>query len=140
MLDRVIVKFTFTVTNDELDKDYSSSCRTRSQNKTKQRSSRVLSTSSVRSTKRVRLCDILLGAIHRSLTLYDSSRDDNVPPTISASSVLERYSCLFLLVLKVFSVMGCGSIFNAPFLCTSFFTVVVADLETGLGGLFCCRE
>ena len=61
-----------------------------------------MSTSSVRSAKRVRLADVVAGSIPRPPVLVDSSGDDYIPPTVSASRTLEsRYSVFFLPWFKV---------------------------------------
>ena len=63
----------------------------------KQPASRMLSTGSVRSAKRVPLADVMSGSISRPPTLYDSSGDEYVPPMISASLTLEDRSFVFFL-------------------------------------------
>ena len=95
--ERVLFHLPSVATDDEADDDYVPNCRTRSQSKNNQRSSRLLSTGSVRSAKRVRLADVISGSVSRPPPLYGSSGDDYMPSMISASRTLEgRYSVFFL--------------------------------------------
>ena len=71
--ERVLFHLLSVVTDDEADGDYVPGRRARSQRKKKQRTSRVLSTGSVHSAKRVRLADIVSGSVSRPPPLYDSS-------------------------------------------------------------------
>ena len=77
------------MTDDELDEDYAPSLSTRSQSKKKSRSSQVLSTSSAKPSKRVRLADVISGAIPKPPMMGDSSGGDFESATISASKTLE---------------------------------------------------
>ena len=112
--ERVLFHLLSVVTDDEADGDYVPGRRARSQSKKKQRTSRVLSTGSVHSAKRVRLADIVSGSVSRPPPLYDSSKDDYVPPMISASHTLEsRYSVFFLVSYEYMyqSIAFLGTIF-----------------------------
>ena len=93
--ERILFHPLFVATDDESDEEYVPPSQTKSQSSSKQRTSRFLSTSSVRSAKRVRLADVVTGAIARPPTLVDSSGDDYVPPLES------RYSVIFLPWFKV---------------------------------------
>ena len=95
--------------DDELDEDHCPSASSKSQHKKKKKShsSRILSTSSVRSAKRVRLADDVAGVIPRPPTLMDSLGEEYDPPTVFASRTLEnRYSSLRLVVRNVLSRSG----------------------------------
>ena len=89
--ERVFFTSTFAATDDDLDEDYCPGAKSKLSKKKKSWSSRKLPTSSVRSSKRVRLASLMAGL------MMDSSGDEYDPPTISASKTLEsRYSCIFL--------------------------------------------
>ena len=112
--ERVLFHLLSVVTDDEADGDYVPGRRAKSRSKKKQRTSRVLSTGSVHSAKRVRLADIVSGSVSRPPPLYDSSGDDYVPPMISASHTLEsRYSVFFLVSYEYMyqSIAFLGTIF-----------------------------
>ena len=115
-----------TVTDDELDANYCPSASSKSQRKQKKQSpsSRMLSTSSVRSAKRVRLADVVAGVIPRPPTLMDSCGEEYDPPTVSASKTLEsRYSFLLLVVCTVLVRSRLFASCDAPFeifLCRCF--------------------
>ena len=96
--ERVLFHLPSIATDDEADNDYVPNRRTRSQSKKTQRSSRLLSTGSVRSAKRVRLADVISGSVSRPPPLYGSSGDDYLPPMISASRTLEGRYPVFILV------------------------------------------
>ena len=90
------------VTDVGSDEDYVPPSQLKSQSSSKQRTSRFLSTSSVRSAKRVRLADVVAGAIPTPPALVDSSGDDYIPPIVSDLRTLEsRYSVVFLPWFKV---------------------------------------
>ena len=104
MCERVLFTSTFAATDDDLDADYCRGAKSKmSKNeKEKLRSSQMLSTSSVRSSKRVRLASLVAGSLSKPPTLKDSSGGEYDPPTKSASKTLEsRYSCVFLYVSNV---------------------------------------
>ena len=99
--ERVLFPSTFLVTDDNLDEDYSPTAELQSSKK-KSRSSQKLSTSSVRSSKRVRLASLLPGSVSKPRSPVDSSGEEIDPPTISASKTLEsRYTCIFLVAVGV---------------------------------------
>ena len=104
--------------DDELDEDYCPSASSKAQRKKKKkqsRSSRMLSTSSVRSAKRVRLADVVAGVIPRPPTLMDSCGEEYDSPTVSASKTLEsRYSFFFLVVCSVLVRSRLFASSNAP--------------------------
>ena len=94
----------------------------------------MLSTSCVRSAKRVRLADLVAGVIRKPPTLVGSSGEDYEPPTISASRTLEsRYSSIFLVVYNVLS--GSSLYVRVWYfvLCMTMSCFKVADLEPGPG-------
>ena len=100
--ERVLFHLLFVATDDESDDDYVPPSQTKSPSSSKQRTSRFLSASSVRSAKRVRLAGVVAGSIPRPPALVDSSGDDYIPRTVSASRTLEsRYSVFFLPWFKV---------------------------------------
>ena len=113
--ERLLFHLPSIATDDEADDDYVPNRRTRSQSKKNQRSSRLLSTGSVRSAKRVRLADDISGSVARPPPLYDSSGDDYMPPMISASRTLEGMYSVFFLV----SYGGCTGVMC--FFCFCFF-------------------
>ena len=100
--ERVIFHLLFVVTDDGSDDYYVPPSQTKCQSSSKQRTSRFLSTSSVRSAKRVQLADVVAEAIPRPPALVDSSGDDYIPPIVSAWRTLESmYSVFFLPWFKV---------------------------------------
>ena len=126
--ERVLFHLPSIATDDEADDDYVPNRRTRSQSKKNERSSRLLSTGSVRSAKRVRLADVISGSVSRPPPLYGSSGDDYMPPMISASRILEgRYSVFFLV-----SYGGCTGVVFFCRMCIPYVAfIVVVDTETG---------
>ena len=99
--DRVLFSSTFLATDDNFDEDYSPTAELQSSKK-KSRSSQKLSTSSVRSSKRVRLASLLPGSVSKPRSPVDSSGEEIDPPTNSASKTLEsRYTCIFLVAVSV---------------------------------------
>ena len=131
--ERVLFHLPSVATDGEADDDYVPNRRTRSQSKRKQRASRLFSTGSVRSARRVRLADVISGSVSRPPPLFDSSGDNHVPPMISASHTLEgRYSVFFLV-----SYGGCTGVvcfwvsFSHSFCIPYVAFIVVVDTETG---------
>ena len=88
--------------HDDLDEDNCPTARSKSSKK-KLRSSQILSTSSVRSPKRVRLASLLAGSVCKPRSLVDSSGEEFDLPSISASKTFEsRFLCVFFVASNVF--------------------------------------